>query len=60
MQDTIEKLRREAIYHRNEADKREKAIKSLQAVCGHSWQSDGHDSHHDYKKCTICGKREQC
>ena len=36
-----------------------KAIQSLQVICDHKWIDDGHDSHHNYEKCTICSKRQR-
>lgn len=42
-----------------EADKLDRAIKALQDVCEHDWVDDGHDSHHNYGKCKICGRVEQ-
>lgn len=32
----------------------------LQKLCSHDWVGDGHDSHHDWQKCRICGETEKC
>jgi hypothetical protein len=37
-----------------EATKVDKAIKALQDICEHDLANDGHDSHKDHYKCTIC------
>lgn len=63
MKDTIktivQRLSAQAAQHQIEAEKCEDAIRALQAVCDHEGTlvDDGHDSHHSYKKCTVCGKR---
>lgn len=43
-------------------DKIDKLIDAFQAVCTHTKEDgsdameyEGHDSHYDYEKCTICG-----
>ena len=35
-----------------------KAIEALRDLCDHDWQNDGHDSHKDHYKCSICEKTE--
>ena len=30
------------------------ALKSLRKLCDHNWIDDGHDSHKDHYKCSIC------
>ena len=36
------------------------SIDGLQQLCEHEFYPDGYDSHHDWEKCSICGKRERC
>lgn len=60
MKDVIKKLIDEAQHHRGEAELREQAIKSLQKICKHDFAPDGHDSHHNYRRCKICTLRERC
>lgn len=31
-------------------------LTGLRSVCDHEWECDGHDSHHDWEKCSICGE----
>lgn len=60
MKAVVKRLNEKRAYHEIEAGKCAKAIEVLQDVCDHKWASDGHDSRHNYKKCTECGRREQC
>lgn len=59
MRETIKKLNNELMHLDQQAEKRRKAIRALQDVCEHEWASDGHDSHHSYKTCLVCGLRRQ-
>lgn len=58
--ETIARLEQERGHHEREMRKREDAIRALRACCAHEWEPDGHDSHHDYRKCRVCGLRECC
>lgn len=60
MKDVIKRFIDEAQYHKGEAELREQAIKSLQEICKHDFAPDGHDSHHNYRRCKICNLRERC
>lgn len=31
-------------------------LREFRKTCKHRWVSDGHDSHYDWEKCTICGE----
>jgi hypothetical protein len=33
-------------------------IESLQFLCLHEWEPNGHDSHHNWEKCKLCGKEQ--
>ena len=37
-----------------------KAIEAFQEVCDHKFEPDGHDSHYNWEKCTVCGKLNRC
>ena len=60
----IEQLRSEEQQLNNRLAKIRKAIEAIQDVCTHekggksTMDYDGHDSHNDYYKCTLCGKEE--
>lgn len=57
MKDLISKLSEEITYYSGEISKRRLAIERLQDLCAHDKLEDyGHDSHHNYTKCTTCGK----
>ena len=55
MKDTIERLKKEKEQLQSRITKIDKAINAFQDVCVHNWEYEGHDSHKDYEKCTICG-----
>jgi hypothetical protein len=59
MKETIDRLRTEMLSHEAEVKKRRDAIRALQEVCDHDFVPDGHDSHHEYKRCTRCGLEKQ-
>ena len=35
------------------------ALEVVRDICRHDWEPDGNDSHHSYRKCTICLLREE-
>lgn len=36
-------------------------FESMEIQCQHpSWVDDGWDSHHNYEKCSVCGKSRKC
>lgn len=37
-----------------EIDKYDKLINAYRDVCNHNWEYEGHTSHADIYKCTIC------
>lgn len=41
-----------------EVQKIDIAIRALQAICDHDLVDDGHDSHKDHYKCSICRHTE--
>lgn len=41
-----------------EVQKLDIAIRSLQELCDHDWVGDGHDSHKNHYRCSICGDTE--
>ena len=62
MKQTIIDLKEKQESLKNELEKIETAIESLQDVCNHThktgktaYECEGHDSHKDYYVCTICG-----
>jgi hypothetical protein len=65
MQNVISKLVKQKEGLQNELKLVSTAIESLQKVCPHqdgdgfsTMDSEGHGSHKEYFKCTICGKRD--
>jgi predicted negative regulator of RcsB-dependent stress response len=54
----VEALNRRISQLKVELETANNALKLLQDLCEHDWKSAGHDSHYDYKKCTICDKTE--
>lgn len=36
-----------------------KGLEALQLVCAHDWEDSGHDSHHSYQRCKVCGFEEK-
>lgn len=36
-----------------------RAIDALRYLCEHDWSDAGHDSHHSYQKCKVCGLEEK-
>lgn len=42
----------------SELEKQSEALAALREICEHDYEYDGHDSHHNYEKCRICGKVE--
>ena len=62
MKELIDDLKSKRIDAENLVKNYNDAIKSLQKVCSHknkdgsdAYEYDGHDSHNDYYKCSICG-----
>ena len=62
MEKVIKDLEKEKEDLRKRISDIDEFIKSFQKVCKHkkddgtsTLEYDGHDSHHDYYKCTICG-----
>lgn len=43
----------------SEVKQKKQKIKEIQDKCSHNWMNYGHDSHHDYYICTICGKEDR-
>lgn len=41
-----------------ERQKLEEAIHALQTLCEHKMVYNGHDSHYNYMKCSICGHED--
>jgi hypothetical protein len=54
MQEVFQTLSKKREHLRGELRKVEKAIEAIQAVCEHNMKYEGHDSHKDYYRCTIC------
>jgi|CXWK01.1.fsa_nt_gi acetylglutamate kinase len=55
MNETIKNLFKDKETFEKKIEKIDEAIEALQELCEHKWISDGHDSHKNYKKCSICG-----
>lgn len=62
----IDKIRTMRDIVDKERDDIWKAISALQKVCNHkkpdgsdAYTYNGHDSHYNYEKCTICGHEEK-
>jgi len=59
----IEKLTKEEDELSKEVDKINKMIEMYQGGCEHTdpdptnWEYAGHNSHHSYYQCQMCGKR---
>jgi len=49
------KLKGEMVKNGENIKKFRTAIKSFQEICKHDMKYDGHDSHKNYYKCSICG-----
>jgi hypothetical protein len=56
MENVIASLRARRKTLQTELDAIDNAINALQKVCKHDWIPDGHDSHHEYEVCKICGE----
>jgi hypothetical protein len=63
MKETIRNLQSKKKVLKKELEKIENAIDSLRDVCSHQsedgkdvYEYEGHDSHYDYEKCSICGE----
>lgn len=48
-------VRAETKKSRQQSIQLHERLKELRKTCKHHWVSDGHDSHYDWEKCTICG-----
>lgn len=59
MKETIQKLNKQLDEAAKKTHSIREAIESLQRVCEHDWVDAGHDSHHYYSECSICGKRSR-
>jgi hypothetical protein len=58
MKKIIETLEAKSNDLKGQAGKLDEAIECLRNVCPHAQlESDGHDSHYKYSKCTECGKQ---
>lgn len=51
------RVRREKLL--SEVKATDAAIAALTDICPHEWTHDGHDSHYEWQRCTICGEVEK-
>lgn len=58
MKKTFKELHDKKEKLEKELEKVDAAIEALQEVCDHDMVYDGHDSHHNYHKCSICNYTE--
>jgi len=58
MKEEIEKLLAEKKVLLERVKNIESAIEAFQKVCTHKMICEGHDSHKNYYKCTICGHED--
>lgn len=59
MKEVIENLEAEKAELKERIGNIEEAIKAIRKICKHENEDYGHDSHHSYVKCKICGLVEQ-
>lgn len=55
MKETISALRQQVESLEAAVKAHREALYALQKICPHEWVDDGHDSHYNWEKCTICG-----
>lgn len=56
---SIQEIKKERDLTAARLVKLDAAIKAFQEVCNHEWEPNGHDSHHNWEKCKLCGREDK-